>query len=134
MDDANLEDAARAVVFGAFAHSGQVCMATERIIVQRGISKPLMESVTALVRNLKAGDPTKNALSPLFTEGSAGNVLNLIREARDGGAELLLGDLRRDGSIVQPHLLVGVKPGMRIWEEETFGPGESICSHECIDC
>lgn len=98
-------------------------MSTERVIVQRGISKALMSAVTALCDPLKAGDPSKNALSPLFSTGSAANVLDLIQEALDSGAELLLGDLDRKGSIVQPHLLFNVKPGMKIWDHETFGPG-----------
>jgi len=99
-------------------------MSTERVIIQRGISKALISAVITLCKPLKAGDPSKNLLSPLLTQGSAENVLGLIRDALDAGAELLLGDLDARGSVIQPHLLIGVKPGMRIWDQETFGPGE----------
>ncbi|RDB25346.1 Salicylaldehyde dehydrogenase [Hypsizygus marmoreus] len=133
LDDANLEDAARAIVYGAMAHSGQICMSTERVIVQRGISKALISAVITLCEPLKAGDPSKNLLSPLFSVGSAENVLDLIRDALDAGAELLLGDLSRKGSIVQPHLLYDVKPDMRIWEHETFGPVTLFSVFDTID-
>lgn len=101
-------------------------MSTERVIVQRGVSTALIASVRDLCVTLKAGDPTKDPsarLSTLFTEESADNVLSLIREGQNSGAELILGDLTREGAVVQPHLLSGVKPGMKLWDRESFGPG-----------
>ena len=49
-------------------------------------------------------------------------MLSMLDEAQKDGAELLVGDMKRDGAVVQPHLLKGVRPGMRIWERESFGP------------
>lgn len=101
-------------------------MSTERVIIQRGVYQAIISAVTAYCQKLKAGDPTTDStakLSALFSEGSAENVLNMVREAKEAGAELLLGDLKRQGSVVQPHLLTSVKPGMRVWDKETFGPG-----------
>jgi len=62
-------------------------------------------------------------LTALFSPLSAENILGLIQDAKDSGAEVLLGDCKRDGAIVQPHIITGVKPGMKIWDRETFGPG-----------
>lgn len=63
-------------------------------------------------------------LGALFSEDSAENVVRLVREAKEAGATVLLGDVARAGSLVQPHIVLGVKPGMSLWEDESFGPGK----------
>ncbi|KAJ7042783.1 Aldehyde/histidinol dehydrogenase [Mycena alexandri] len=127
LDDASIPDAANAIVFGAMLHSGQICMSTERVIVQRKAAEPLIAQIKSLTASLTAadmqGESSKNAkLGPLFTEGSAENVIAMLTEAQAAGAELLLGDLGRQGAVVQPHLVKDVKPGMRLWDRESFGP------------
>ncbi|KAJ7698589.1 Aldehyde/histidinol dehydrogenase [Mycena rosella] len=126
LDDASIPDAANAIVFGAMLHSGQICMSTERVIVQRGAAEALIAQIKSLAASLTAGDlktdPKSAKLGPLFTEASAENVVSMIAEAKAAGAEVLLGDLARQGAVVKPHLVKGVKPGMRLWERESFGP------------
>ncbi|KAJ7089223.1 Aldehyde/histidinol dehydrogenase [Mycena belliarum] len=126
LDDASVPDAANAIVFGAMLNSGQICMSTERVIVQRGAAEALIAQITSLVADLTVGDlktdPKSAKLGPLFTEGSAENVVAMISEAKAAGAEVLVGDLARQGAVVRPHLVKGVKPGMRLWERESFGP------------
>ncbi|KAJ7322941.1 Aldehyde/histidinol dehydrogenase [Mycena albidolilacea] len=127
LNDASIPDAAKAIVWGAMLHSGQICMSTERVIVQRGAAEELIAQIKTLSASLTAGDlqqeESKSAkLGPLFTEGSAENVVSMIGEAQAAGAELLLGDLGRQGAVVGPHLVKGVKPGMRLWDRESFGP------------
>lgn len=129
LNDAQIEEASRAIVSGAMTHSGQVCMSTERVIVQREASQALILAVTEICRTLKAGDPTTDSsakLSALFSSDSAENLLNVIRQAKALGAEILLGNLEREGAVVQPHLLTGVKPGMELWDRESFGPGKEF--------
>ncbi|KAF9459102.1 aldehyde dehydrogenase [Collybia nuda] len=136
LEDANIPEAAKAIAFGAMAHSGQICMSTERVIVQRGASASLLSSVRDLVKTLKAGDPVKDPtvnITALFTEASAENVLSMIREAQEAGAQLLLGDVHREGSLVKPHLMNGVKPGMRLWDRESFGPVTAFAVVDTID-
>ena len=102
-------------------------MSTERVIVQRSVSEALIEKVTTYCKTLKAGDSRTDPQAKLpcvMNEVFAENILGMIREAKEAGAELLLGDLTRDGPLIQPHLLAGVKPGMRAWDRESFGPGE----------
>lgn len=126
LDDADIQEASKAIVYGSMAHSGQVCMSTERVIVQRGIAEALMDKVEALTGALKAGDVQNDAtarLSALFTETSAEAFLSLLKDAKDHGAEVFLGDLTRSGNVVQPHLVRNVKPGIGIWDKESFGPG-----------
>lgn len=50
--------------------------------------------------------------------------MRLLSDARDQGAELIVGDATREGAMVRPHLVVGVRPGMELWERESFGPSE----------
>lgn len=110
-------------------HSGQICMSTERVVVEQGVAKELMEKVKSYCEKIgQAGDVNEGAkIGPLFTEGSAANIVNLVKEAVEHGAECFLGDMGRQGAVVQPHLLRGVKPGMRAWDEESFGPSAYMC-------
>ena len=104
-------------------------MSTERALVQREASKKLTPEITRIMQSLKAGDPFNDStanLSALFNEKAAENVLGMIKQAKEEGAEILVGDLKREGSVVQPHLLIRVKPGTRMWERENFGPGGSL--------
>lgn len=107
-------------------------MSTERVIAQREIFQVLRDKICELVRSIKAGrisshnqtgvDPD-NKLGPLFSESSAQYVLDMLHEAKEAGASVLLGDLTRERTVIQPHVLTDVKPGSRIWDQETFGPG-----------
>lgn len=96
-------------------------MSTERVIVQRQAAEPLFQRIKDLVSRLKAGSDV--ALPPLISEFAAENVLSMLREAKNEGADILIGDLKREGAVIQPHILSGVRPGMRAWERESFGPG-----------
>ncbi|TFY71895.1 hypothetical protein EVG20_g1109 [Dentipellis fragilis] len=101
-----------------------VCMSTERVIVQRPVAEKLISKLKARIATLgwKAGDPRTSFVPPLFSERSAENVRDLLQEAKAAGAKILLGDGERSGAVVQPHMVTGVRPGMRLWERESFGP------------
>ncbi|KAH0581674.1 hypothetical protein H2248_011368 [Termitomyces sp. 'cryptogamus'] len=120
LDDANIAAAARGIVHGAFAHSGQVCMSSERVIVQAGVAPLLIDAITILCKGLNIGS--------LFSQCSADNVISMVKEAVEGGAELLLGDLNIERATVLPHLVQlgfkgsGTGKGLRVWEKESFGP------------
>ena len=62
---------------------------------------------------------------PLFSENGVKSFLAMVKDATETeGVELLVGDLTADGNVVQAHVLSGVRPGMRMWEVESFGPGK----------
>lgn len=109
-------------------------MSTERVIVQRDISSALISELTALAKKLKVGPTTGPNANPsanmagLVSDVSAERIVGLVRDAEEAGAQVLVGDGKREGSYVQPHVVLGYKPGMRIWHEETFGPGMSLSS------
>ncbi|KAI0698465.1 aldehyde dehydrogenase [Cytidiella melzeri] len=136
LDDANIDAAARCIVSGAFVGSGQGCIGTERVIVQRGASKELIERIKTVASTIRAADQSKDPnarLSCVFNSGSAQNIIDMITEAIDSGAELLVGDLKRDGAFVQPHVVLGTKPGNRLWDRESFGPVMTIAIVDTID-
>ena len=125
LDDADMEAAARSITSGALLGSGQICMSTERVVVQRGAAPTLVPALQKYFSQSRAGDihsDPETKITPLINEGAAESVLGLIQEAKVAGAELLLGDLTRDGAVVQPHILNGIKPGMRVFDRESFGP------------
>lgn len=100
-------------------------MSTERVIVQRGVAGRLTKALVAEFSKFRSGGPEER-LGAQFSEGSAENIVSMLREAQKEGAKFLLGDGQRVGAVVQPHIVAGVRPGMRLWERESFGPGLSL--------
>ncbi len=126
LDDADLDGAVNAAIFGAFMNQGQICMSTERIIVDAKVADTFVEKLAARAAALPAGDPRGHVvLGALVTETSAEKMDALIADATAKGARLVAGGSRQ-GAIVAATLLDGVKPGMRIYAEESFGPVKSI--------
>ncbi|KAH9934270.1 aldehyde dehydrogenase domain-containing protein [Fomitopsis serialis] len=132
LEDADLETAAKAIVFGALLNSGQICISTERVIVQRSVAAQLLTAVKKQFSELRAGGPGCS-LGPLFSEASAEHVVGLIRDAQNAGAEVLLGDGKRDGAVVQPHIVAKVTQDMKLWHNETFGPVVVFVEVDSVD-
>ncbi len=127
LHDADLDAAARAAVFGAFFNQGQICMSTERIIVQDGIADDLIERILSLHAGLRAADPHVEAapLGRLINADAASRVRGLIDDALSKGAHLLAGgDV--DGAVIQPAVIDHVTSSMRLYHEESFGPVAAI--------
>jgi acyl-CoA reductase-like NAD-dependent aldehyde dehydrogenase len=128
LDDANIDDAVDAVVFGALSNAGQICMSTERVLLHRSISGDFKKKLLRKVEGLKCGNHLEDpdvSISGLITPASATRVLGLIIAAVNGGASLLTGDMKITGpnnTIVGPHILEGVTPDMDIAHKESFGP------------
>lgn len=129
--DAPLEYALQRTVSGAFAYSGQSCISVQRIFIQRDIYKEFVAEFVKRADALKVGDPLKEEtdVGPLITPGDAERIEAWIREAVDGGAELLAGGTR-EGSLVRPAVLCGVKKRMKLSCMEAFGP---VCTVQPFD-
>jgi acyl-CoA reductase-like NAD-dependent aldehyde dehydrogenase len=133
LDDADLEEAVDAAAFGAFMNSGQICMSTERIIVDRKIADAFVAKLAAKAKSLPAGDPRGHVvLGSLVSEDAAERVQELVDDAVGQGATLVAGGGRR-GAIMEATLLDGVTPSMRIYSEESFGPAKSIIRVDGIE-
>lgn len=132
-EDADLEEAAKAIVFGGMMHSGQICMATERVLVHKSIATKFSDRLVSIASKLIPGDTANDSsarLSALFTESSAANVINQLTQAEQQGAKVLLGDLQRKGSLVGPHVVSNVTPDMSLFVHESFGPVLAITEFE----
>jgi len=138
LEDADLDAAAAAANFGAFMHQGQICMSTERIVVDHRVADEFAEKLAARASSLKVGDPRdpSTQIGPLINAGALDRVTELVEDAVDKGAQLLTGG-EADGLVYQPTVLRGVTPDMRIYSEESFGPSVSIIevdgAEEAID-
>ena len=123
LDDANLEEAAKAANFGAFMNQGQICMSTERLIVDKKVADPFAKILAAKAAALPAGNPAEKnvVLGSLVSTEAADRVQSLIKDAVSKGAEVLSGN-SRDGTIMSATVLDHVTPTMAIYGEESFGP------------
>ena len=124
LEDANLERAARGIVFGAFYNAGQTCVSTERVFVVETVYEAFVRRVVELVRDLRVGSSGPRDIGPMSHPGQLAIVEDHLRDAVDRGAKVLQGGRLdgEDGPVVRPTVLVDVEPGMKILEEETFGP------------
>ncbi len=123
LDDADLDEAAAAANFGAFMHQGQICMSTERLVVQKAVVQPFVDKLVIKAKGLRVGDPAApdTQIGSLVGEPSVRRVQDLIKDAVDRGARILCGGTV-SGTLFQPTVLDRVTPEMRIYREESFGP------------
>src|ERR1700678_965000 len=121
--DADLAYAADRCITGGFAYAGQTCISVQRILVEQSVYGKFTDLLVEGVKKLKAGDPMEEStdLGPLIRESDAIRVTNWIEEAVRSGARLLCGGGRK-GSVVQPAVLTGTKPDMKVNCQEIFGP------------
>jgi acyl-CoA reductase-like NAD-dependent aldehyde dehydrogenase/ABC-type branched-subunit amino acid transport system ATPase component len=128
LDDADLEAAVNGAAFGAFANSGQICMSTERFIVDRKIADDFVAMFAKKAKGLPLGDPRKPepvVLGSVIGMGTVEHCNALIDDALAKGAKLVCGG-KADSTLMPATLLDHVTPKMRIYSEETFGPVKCI--------
>ncbi len=123
LDDADLDAAVDAAAFGAYFNQGQICMSTERLIVDNKVADAFIDKLAAKVATLRAGNPQADGsvLGSLVDASAGVRIKALIDDAVGKGARLVVGG-QVEGSIMQPALLDGVTPSMRLYREESFGP------------
>ncbi|ETA71690.1 MULTISPECIES: aldehyde dehydrogenase [Mesorhizobium] len=126
LDDADIDAAVNAATFGAFMHQGQICMSTERLIVDERIADEFVSKLAARASSLPAGDPRGHVvLGSLISSQAADKMEELIADAVAKGAKLVAGG-KRTGTVVEATLLDHVTPAMRVYAEESFGPVKPV--------
>jgi acyl-CoA reductase-like NAD-dependent aldehyde dehydrogenase len=133
-DDADLDMAVVGAVSGIFAAAGQMCTAGSRLLVQNSIREKFTERLVAMARELKLGDPMRaeTNIGPIATRPQYEKVLHYIALAKAEGARCILGGQAASGDglgigqFVEPTIFTDVSNGMRIAQEEVFGPVLSI--------
>lgn len=138
MDDANLELAVEAINWSAFGTTGQRCTATSRLIVQSGIKPKLVNALVSKAKALRLGYGLDESIEvgPLINQKALDKVAGYIGVAREEGVNVLVGGERADmgkGFFFQPTLFEGVQQGMRVEQEEIFGPVLSIVEVADLD-
>ena len=125
--DADMDAAVSAANFGAFMNQGQICMSTERIVVEKSIAETFAQKLAARAKSLKIGDPLQpeTQIGCLINAGATDKVQGLVDDAVAKGAKVLCGG-KAQGPCYPPTVLYGVTPAMRIYHEESFGPAKSI--------
>lgn len=125
--DADLERAARAIVWGGFANAGQVCASVERVYAVDAIHDALVARVTELARGLRQGDASAGAevdVGAMAWDRQVANVERLVAAAVADGARIEAGGARVPGPglFFQPTVLSGCRQDMAVMREEIFGP------------
>ena len=126
-NDGDVNEAAKGLVRGAFAFSGQVCISAQRIYVQRDVYQKFLDQYVSLVQDLIIGDPVKERtdIGPMISEKEAIRAEEWIREAEKAGAKVVTGG-NREGTLLEPTILVDVTPEMKVVCQETFAPIVSV--------
>jgi acyl-CoA reductase-like NAD-dependent aldehyde dehydrogenase len=121
--DADVAYAAERCVAGGFGYAGQTCISVQRILVEQSVYGKFTDLFLAGTKELKTGDPSDEAtdVGPLIRESDAIRAADWVQEAVRGGARLLCGG-QRQGSILEPTVLTGTKPDMKVNCQEIFAP------------
>ena len=123
-EDADIERASAAASFGSFMHQGQICMSVEKVLVHEKVFDEFLRRFVERAARLKVGDPVKdksNIIGPLINDRQAAKVKEQIDDAVAKGAKIELGG-KVNGRFVEPTILTGVTPDMKVYQDETFGP------------
>nr|WP_134331714.1 aldehyde dehydrogenase [Pseudomonas sp. HS-2] len=134
LDDADLDATVNAVAFGAFANSGQICMSTERIVVDEAIADDFIERLATKAKSLPLGDPRKGpcVLGSVVDMATVERGNALIDDALAKGAVLVCGG-KSENTLMTATLLDRVTPDMRIYREESFAPIKAIVRVKGVD-
>jgi acyl-CoA reductase-like NAD-dependent aldehyde dehydrogenase len=128
LDDADLDAAVEAAAFGAFFNQGQICMSTERVIVDDKVADLFVQKLATKTLRLRAEQPghPQAVLGGMVDAAAARRVADMIADAVDKGASLPTGPVELDGNILQAAIVDHVTPAMALYEEESFGPVVTI--------
>ena len=121
--DADVEFAAGRCTAGGFSYAGQSCIAVQRILVERSVHERFLAAFLPRVQKLKLGVPLEEAtdVGPMIRESDAARAVEWVEEAVHAGAQLLVGG-KRKGTLMEPSVLTGTRPEMRVNCLEVFAP------------
>ncbi|MFD2044871.1 5-carboxymethyl-2-hydroxymuconate semialdehyde dehydrogenase [Ornithinibacillus salinisoli] len=134
-DDADIEKALDAAVWGIFSFNGERCTANSRVFLHKDIKDKFVAALKERVRNIAIGDPMDDAteLGPLIDQGHYQKVTGYIQLAKEEGCEVIQGTVPAEvqtGNFVPPTLLLNAKNDMRVCQDEIFGPVMTVIEFE----
>jgi acyl-CoA reductase-like NAD-dependent aldehyde dehydrogenase len=124
LDDADIDGAVNAAVFGSFLYQGEICMSTERFVVDEAVADEFVHKFATRAASLTAGDPMTDpscVVGPMISAASGPRINGLIDDAVAKGANIVAGGAA-DGAAMSATIVDNVTPDMTIYDEETFGP------------
>ena len=132
--DADVAFAAERCVAGGFGYAGQTCISVQRILVERSVYSKFTDLLLARVKKLSCGDPLQETtdVGPLIRESDAIRASDWVQEAVRGGARLLAGGQRK-GSMLEPTVLTGTRPEMKVNCREIFAPVVTVEPYDQFD-
>jgi acyl-CoA reductase-like NAD-dependent aldehyde dehydrogenase len=142
MDDADIDNAVEGSLWGAFGTSGQRCTASSRLVVHKKVYKKFVEKLVDRVKKLRVGNglDERTEVGPVINQAAMEKILNYIEIGKNedkatlavGGNRLTKGEYA-DGYFIEPTVFTNVKPGMRIEQEEIFGPVTCVIPFSTLD-
>ena len=131
MDDADLDLAVDGIVWSAFGTAGQRCTAASRVIVHEAIYDELQRKLVARAEQMRIGPPWEDDtdIGPVINEAAVDKIHSYTEIGQNEGAKLLTGRRARrraEGFYYRPTVFADVEPGMRIAQEEIFGPTTAL--------
>jgi acyl-CoA reductase-like NAD-dependent aldehyde dehydrogenase len=132
---ADVAAAAKKISIAGFAHAGQSCISTQRILVHEDVHDAFVDALVPLVEELVVGDPNdeRTDVSALISASERDRVRSWVDEAVAGGAAVLTGGKVREDGVLMPTVLDGVRPDMKVCALEVFGPVVGIASYRHLD-
>ncbi|QDU64374.1 Succinate-semialdehyde dehydrogenase [NADP(+)] GabD [Planctomycetes bacterium Pan216] len=134
MDDADLEKVIAATLVTGYGNAGQVCISTQRVLVDRRVYADYLDGLKAGVEGIVTGNPLleETKMGPMIRQRDAERVTEWLSEAVTQGGELLTGS-ERDGAMVKPAIIAGMKTDMKLFRDELFGPAVGVMPFDDID-
>lgn len=134
LEDADLDAAVQAAIFAAFLNQGQICMSTERLVVDDKVADEFVAKLVKKASTLIAGDPRDESLAfgSVVSREATQRVKKLLDDAVKQGAKIAAGGTV-DGTIMQPAVVDNVTNQMRLYHEESFGPVVAIVRTKSVD-
>ncbi|UCE31361.1 MAG: aldehyde dehydrogenase family protein [Burkholderiales bacterium] len=132
--DADLDHAAARCVRGGVVYGGQYCIGVQRILVERSVAERFTGLLVDKVKACKVGNPLQDGVDvgPVIDEGAAMRIQSWVDEAVAQGARVLCGG-SRERAVVQPTVLADTRPGMKVEDEEVFGPVLTVNPYDSFD-
>ena len=134
LDDADIDAAARGCVQDGFVNAGQVCIAAQRLIVDRQVREEFMTALLEQIDLIAVGDPTdeQTGLGPVITAHEAQRIVDWVAEAQRAGAEVVRGGGAK-GALVEPTVVIDPPSDGRLWSDEVFGPAVAVRFVDGVD-
>ncbi|SET59961.1 5-carboxymethyl-2-hydroxymuconate semialdehyde dehydrogenase [Oceanobacillus limi] len=134
-DDADMEQALDAAVWGIFSFNGERCTANSRVFLHKNIKDKFIASLKERVQNISIGDPLADdtELGPLIDRGHFQKVTSYIELAKEEGCEVIQGSVSQElekGNFVPPTLLLNARNDMKVCQDEIFGPVMAVIEFE----